>query len=102
MHSLRQIFNLHFEWVALATGIILLAFMNPYVEQSASWCLFEWVGIPFCPGEGLGHSISFIFRGEIYKAMEANIIGVFALPVILGRIGVLITRNFQLNNKPVK
>lgn len=99
--TLRQFFNRHFEWVALATGVILLAFMNPYVEQSATWCLFDWVGVPFCPGEGLGHSISFIFRGEFNKAMDANILGLFALPVIVGRIGVLVTRNFHLYNNPV-
>lgn len=103
MHSnFRQIFNRHFEWVALTTGIILLALMNPYVEHSFSWCLFEWVGFPYCPGEGLGHSIAFIFRGEVNQAMEANILGFFALPVIMGRIVKLVSRNIYLHNNPIK
>ncbi len=95
MKKIRNTFNRHFEWAALATGLLLMALMNPYADQGASWCLLEWAGVPFCPGEGLGHSIAFIFRGDWHSAMRANVLGPFAILVLVGRIGTLLKRNFM-------
>lgn len=94
MKKFRKIFNRHFEWMIFAIGLLLLAMMNPYAEQGASWCLLEWAGVPFCPGEGLGHSVAFIFRGDWHSAMQANVLGPFAMVIILGRIGTLLNKNF--------
>jgi len=83
----------HFEWIAFSIGIIAMASINPYINSGATWCLFERIGFPFCPGHGLGHSIAFIFRGDFANAIQANIFGPFALVVLLGRIIYLIKRN---------
>lgn len=93
-NNTRQLFNRHFEWMALSAGVIVMALMNPYTTQGPGWCLFERIGIPFCPGDGLGHSIAFIFRGDLSSALEANILGPFALIVILMRITVLLKKIF--------
>ncbi len=66
--------NRHSEWMVFLTGLILIATMNPYVEGT-SLCLFEALGFTFCPGEGLGHSIAFLFRGEFSASLEANLMG---------------------------
>lgn len=55
-------------------GLMLMATMNPYVE-GVSLCLLEALGFTFCPGEGLGHSIAFLFRGEFSESLEANLMG---------------------------
>jgi hypothetical protein len=80
--------------MALSAGLLLMALMNPYAAQGASWCLFEWAGITFCPGEGLGHSIAFVFRGDWHSAVQANVLGPFAIVILLGRIGTLVNQNF--------
>ncbi len=92
----KQLFNRHFEWAALATGVLVMALMNPYIDSGQSWCLFERIGISFCPGEGLAHSIAFIFRGDFANAVQANILGPFALIVLLSRVCHLIRQNLYL------
>lgn len=94
----RTLFYRHFEWVAFTAGLLLMALMNPYGAQGPSWCLFEQAGVPFCPGEGLGHSIAFTVRGDLSRAMEAHIAGPLALLVLGARIVYLIRKN--LNRQP--
>lgn len=76
--------KLHSEWSILLIGLILLAFMDP-TRHSFSLCLFDVAGI-FCPGEGLGRSISYIFRGMWSEAWTAHPAGFLALPVLSIRI----------------
>ncbi len=54
--------------------------------QGTSFCFFEWIGIPYCPGEGLGHSIAWFFRGEFSKAIETNLFGIPAVLILSYRI----------------
>ena len=75
----------HIEWIAFLTGLILMATMNPY-ETGESFCLIEQVGIPFCPGHGLGHSIAFLFRGEFGQSISANLFGPLAVLILSFRI----------------
>ncbi|HLR76882.1 MAG TPA: DUF2752 domain-containing protein [Balneolaceae bacterium] len=94
----QKYFRLHFEWIAFSVGILAMALMNPYTDSGATWCLFERMGVPFCPGHGLGHSIAFIFRGDFANALNANILGPFALVVLLGRITYLLKQRFLFTN----
>ncbi|MDR9419685.1 DUF2752 domain-containing protein [Gracilimonas sp.] len=75
----------HIEWFAFAIGLILLAFMSPE-NAGTSFCLFDLAGIEFCPGEGLGHSISYTFRGDLSSALSAHLAGPFAVVILIGRI----------------
>jgi hypothetical protein len=83
-------------WIA---GLIYLAFMNPS-ESHFSLCPIKNLGFSFCPGCGLGHSISYLFHGQIYESLHHHPLGVFALGVILWRIFQLIKKSdFQnINN----
>jgi hypothetical protein len=93
----------HLEWIAFTLGILAMVLMNPYADDQTSWCLFELFNISFCPGEGLGHSIAFIFRGEMENALRSNMLGPFALIIIINRIIYLVRTNvFNKNNKWVK
>lgn len=75
----------HLEWFIFLTGLLLLAIMNPEI-QSTSFCLFDLANIKFCPGEGLGHSIAYTFRGDIGSAINAHFAGPFAVLIISMRI----------------
>lgn len=81
MKSLQK----HFEWIAFLSGLIIMGTMNPNVTGT-SFCLFELVGIEFCPGEGLGHSIAWFFRGEFTKAFNANLFGPVTVLILISRI----------------
>lgn len=98
---MEKLFNIHFEWVALATGILLMVALNPYLDNGASWCLFDLLGFAFCPGEGLGHSIAYTVRGDLANALQANIMGPASLLVITGRICYLL-KNILSNNQYIK
>ena len=83
---MKRLFNKHFEWIALSLGLILMATLNPYIDNGSSWCLFETAGITYCPGDGLGHSVAFFVRGDYLRAIEANIMGPVAILIISSRV----------------
>lgn len=95
---MKQLFKNHFEWMAFALALAIMALMNPYTDNGASWCLFERAGITFCPGEGLGHSIAFLFRGDFAQAFQANILGPLATVILLSRVLYILYNNFKDNS----
>lgn len=92
---MRQI-KRHSEWVVLASGLILLALMDPQ-NTGTSFCLFDLLGFEFCPGQGLGHSIALSFRGEFSAAFEAHLAGPFAIVILTRRI-ISIWRQLYLHS----
>ena len=95
---ITYLYQNYFEIMAFGVGLLLLALMDPHAANGPGLCILENLDFPYCPGDGLGHSISFIFRGEIYNAMESNILGPFALLIISGRIFYLFSQNFLNHN----
>ncbi|WP_440999026.1 DUF2752 domain-containing protein [Fodinibius sp. SL11] len=89
----------YFELAAFSVGLLLLALMDPDTASGPGLCLLENLNFPYCPGDGLGHSVSYIFRGEFNNALEANILGPFALIVLSGRILYLFSQNHFNHNK---
>ncbi len=87
----------HLEWIVFSTGLILLGIMSPE-NAGSSFCFFEFIGIDFCPGEGLGHSIAYSFRGDLSSAMEAHIAGPAAIIILSSRI-VYVWRNLYNQSK---
>lgn len=96
MHGIKK----HIEWVVFSAGLLALAFMSPE-NAGTSFCMFEFAGIEFCPGEGLGHSISYTFRGELNAAVEAHFFGPFAVIILSLRI-IQIWISFYKNKKSLK
>ena len=96
---LNHLYTIYFEVVAFSVGLALLAFMDPYSTTGPGLCLLENLGFQYCPGDGLGHSISFIFRGDVNSALEANILGPFAIIILGGRILYLVFINSKNYNK---
>jgi hypothetical protein len=83
---LRILYKKYFElsfWIAV---LVLLAVMPPGTDPHYSFCIFKLVGFKFCPGCGLGHSISYLFHGDIRKSFSTHPLGIFAVIIIPGRI----------------
>src|SRR5574338_824415 len=89
----------YFELTAWVTAILLLALMNPATDTHYSFCLFKFIGIQFCPGCGLGHSISYLFHGDFKQSFNSHPLGFFAVPVIFHRMYQLISVHFISKTK---
>ncbi|HEY4327456.1 MAG TPA: DUF2752 domain-containing protein [Mucilaginibacter sp.] len=70
-------------------GLISLAFTNPLGESHFALCPLKLLGFKWCPGCGLGHSISFLFHGDLNRSFHAHWLGMPALAIILHRIYIL-------------
>jgi len=79
-------FSKYFEITAWISALTLLAFMNPSTDAHYSFCIFKFMGISYCPGCGLGHSISYLFHGNLKASLDAHPLGIVAVPVIITRI----------------
>ena len=86
-------------WIA---GLIILAVINPDSHSHFTICPFKYLGFKYCPGCGLGHSISYLFHGNIKASLQTHILGIPAV-IILGARTISIikksTSNFPLTFK---
>jgi hypothetical protein len=94
--KIKRCFFLHFEWVVFSLGLILMATMDP-LNTGFSFCLFDMIGVTFCPGEGLGKSIAWLFRGDFSASYQAHPAGSITVIILTLRIFHLIKIRF---NKP--
>ena len=79
-------------WVA---ALVVLALGNPNSDFHFTifWPYYVW-GVK-SPGYGLGHSISYLFRGDVISAIETHILGIPAVAIILWRVITLEIRLFK-------
>lgn len=91
-------FFLHFEWLALASGLLLMAFLDP-AGSGASFCPVDRLGFDFCPGEGLGMSIAYGFRGEFAASFQLHPLGIPAIGILTGRIISIFRRNILITKQ---
>lgn len=92
-------FNIElFTWLS---GLVFLAWISPEGDGHFSLCILKNLGVPYCPGCGLGGSISFLLHGEILTSIHTHPLGIFALAILSHRIfqlsrSLLFTRPTQL------
>jgi hypothetical protein len=80
-----------FIWIA---AIVALALTSP-VEACYSLCPFHNLGFDWCPGCGLGHAISWLFRGNFVNSFEAHPLGIPAVLILTIRIFNIFRKNRQ-------
>jgi hypothetical protein len=90
---IRRIKTFPVEALIWAASLFILAFHNPEGGMHFSICPLSNLGFDFCPGCGLGRSISFLFRGQIKQSFAAHPLGIFAVIVLSYRIFRL-TQNY--------
>ena len=76
-------------------GLAYLACLDPNGGSHYSICLFHALGISWCPGCGLGHSITLLFHGEIVRSFQTHPLGIVAVPVLAFRIITLELRRLN-------
>jgi hypothetical protein len=73
------------ELIIWPTALTLLFFMDPHAVNGQTLCLVKKIGLTWCPGCGLGHSISFFLHGEWRASLKSHPLGPFAIVVLAYR-----------------
>jgi len=91
------------ELIIWTTALLYLVLIDPFASDHLDLCVFHNVGIEFCPGCGLGRSISMLFKGEFIESFKTHPLGLIAVFVLSYRILTLLTgkRITFLKNKEV-
>ena len=84
-----------FEALIWILGFTYLAFFNSPDTTHFTICPFANLGIEFCPGCGLGNSISYLFKGDFIASFHSHPLGIFALFIIIIRIITIIKNNWR-------
>lgn len=94
LHKIKNVYKiLGIEGLFLLGGLIILACINLVHGSHFTICPLANLGLDFCPGCGLGESISLIFRGKFSDSFSAHPLGFIALIIIPLRIFTLIKSN---------
>jgi Protein of unknown function (DUF2752) len=75
-------------------ALVTLALIDPHASHY-SLCPLKNMGFTFCPGCGLGTSISFLFRGDVHSSFASHPLGIFAVIILSFRIITLIRKYFK-------
>ena len=86
-----------FVWII---GLVYLAFFSPINQAHFTICPLANMGFKYCPGCGLGLSITELFHGHFIQSFNSHPLGIFAVVVIFYRVFSLIKKN--ISNKKAK
>ena len=85
---IMNIRSIRLEMIIWIVGLVFLATLDPGA-QHLSICPLKNIGLEFCPGCGLGHSIMYLFHGEWSLSVQEHPLGIFALFILSYRIFIL-------------
>jgi hypothetical protein len=94
---IKRFFLKYFELAFWIAALVSLAFTDPAGPVHFSLCPLKALGITWCPGCGLGHSISYLFHGDISNSLHAHWLGIPAIIIILYRIYTLMVQRASDN-----
>jgi hypothetical protein len=86
--------HLNVEAVVWLSGLVLLACMNPSDDSHLSLCPLKNLGMAWCPGCGLGHSISYFFHGNILMSLKCHVLGIPTVFILTARSFSLLRKSF--------
>jgi hypothetical protein len=73
----------------------MLAFSDPAVHHYTI-CPFSNLGITFCPGCGLGRSVTFLFHGMFTESFSSHPLGLAAVILLVHRSYKVFRNNIDL------
>ncbi len=83
-----------FIWIA---ALLVLALSPlPDNQEHLSLCPFHNLGLDFCPGCGIGRSITLFFHAHWKASFEMHPLGGVAVFILLYRIYSIIRKNYPL------
>jgi hypothetical protein len=79
---MRVLKSIPWEGVFWLVALIILATADFSDETHVTLCPFRNLGFEFCPGCGLGRSISCFFHGEFMQSLSFHPLGIFAVFIL--------------------
>lgn len=92
MAILSSFIKNNLELLCWLLALIALLFLDPLTAHF-SLCPFKNLGIGFCPGCGIGHSIHYALFLDLKSSLHAHPLGIAATGIIINRIYHLIKLN---------
>jgi len=86
----QWISNLPLELIFWIGSIAAILLLDPQGGSHLSLCPLNQLGIDWCPGCGLGRSMSLLARGELQASWDMHPLALLAYVVIISRIWQLI------------
>ena len=87
LNKFKKVWKLSgFEVFCWILGISYLIFFHSPGESHFTICPLANLGLEFCPGCGLGNSISYLFSGDLISSFNSHPLGIFALIIIISRL----------------
>jgi hypothetical protein len=86
----KQYLARYLELAVWAGGLLWLG-LTEVESAHYSVCVFRAVGLPHCPGCGLGHGISHLFHGRLAESWASHPLTIPALLILLNRMRQLLT-----------
>jgi hypothetical protein len=102
LRFLKNLQRLNFEVWLWIGGLAGLYFMPLTMESHLILCPLRALGFDFCPGCGLGLSITWLFHGEIYYSFKAHPLGIPAVLILTARIYSLFKFAFYNHYSAIK
>ncbi len=77
-------------------ALLALGLMDPAGGRHITLCPIAGMGFDFCPGCGLGRSISWLLHGAISESLQAHPLGIVTAVVLIGRTTQLVKSHFAI------
>jgi len=84
------------EALMWAAGLLVLAASNPGSDFHFTLFWPQWVFGIQSPGHGLGHSVAYLFRGDLAGSLDSHLLGVPVVIVLTYRIISLQVRKMRV------
>ena len=89
MFAIAGIFKKNIELLCWISALVALLFLNPETAHF-SLCPFQNLGINFCPGCGIGHSIHYALTFDLKASFSEHPLGIPAVIILFKRVYQLI------------
>jgi hypothetical protein len=89
----------YFEACAWMLALLAPVFIDPVADHHFSLCFFKNIGLSWCPGCGLGHSLAFLYRGDFAASFQAHPLGIATIAILAHRIYILLLKT--PSNQPI-
>ena len=74
------------EALTWTLGLLALALLPVPEHAHFTVCPLYHLGFSWCPGCGLGRSVSLLFHGQAMRSLQAHPLGIFAVVILSFRI----------------
>lgn len=94
-------FRKYVELIIWMAALLLLIIIPPGTGSDFTFCILKLSGFNYCPGCGIGHSMTEFMQGRFQDSFNSHPLGGVAVIMIILRICSLIQNKFHFT-KPSK